>query len=155
MKSNRESLEHSHGGQGTASEFDLDVRKPKPVRTAHKLGGPLLLVRRILETWKLGSREQSILLGLDASDQASFQEFITGNAANYGRDARDRIAYLIQIRNTLFALFRDDEVENEWLRETHTLLGDRAPMDLLLEGSMANLLLVKEYCDEVGGMWVR
>ena len=68
-----------------------------------------------------------------------------------GRDAKNRIAYLFRIRKMLSALFGDKNVENEWLRERHEMLDDKAPMDLLLEGSMENLLLVKEYVEAAAG----
>lgn len=114
--------------------------------------GPALLISRIFETWGLERSDAATLLGFESSDHASVANILSGYGPIDLRDTRDRIAYLIQIRNTLYALFRDDAVENEWLRETHVLLGNRAPLDLLLEGSMENLFLVKEYCDEVGGM---
>ena len=68
-----------------------------------------------------------------------------------GRDAKDRIAHLFQIRQLLSTLFRDEAVENEWLREPQDLLKGKVPMDLLLEGSMENLLLVREYVERVSG----
>ena len=46
---------------------------------------------------------------------------------------------------------RDEDMENEWLRECHEMLDDKAPMDLLLDGSMENLLLVKEYMEAAAG----
>ena len=46
---------------------------------------------------------------------------------------------------------RDEDMENEWLRERHEMLDDKAPMDLLLDGSMENLLLVKEYVEAAAG----
>lgn len=152
MKKNLKSRDISRGGQCISLGSDRDGRVPDPLRTGHDLHAPLLLLGRIFETWKLGTREQAILLGLDESDQLLVQDVLSGTSTIIGRDFRERIAYLIQIRRTLFALFRDDDVENEWLHETHELLGNHAPMDLLLEGSMANLLLVKEYCDEAAGL---
>ena len=47
---------------------------------------------------------------------------------------------------------RDNEVEREWLREPHEILDGRSPLELLREGSMENLLLVKEYVDMVSGL---
>ena len=70
-------------------------------------------------------------------------------------DVRDRIAHLFQIRKTLSSLFRDLDVENEWLREQHTLLDGQEPLKLLLGGSMEDLLLVKEYVDAAAGRWTR
>ena len=68
-----------------------------------------------------------------------------------GRDARYRMARLIQIREALFAIFKDHAVENEWLREKQSMLNDKAPMDLLLQGSMKNLVLVREFVEAVAG----
>lgn len=113
---------------------------------------PTQLIHKIFETWNLEMREKATLLGLEESDQRLASEFLAGRATIAGRDIKDRIAYLILIKSTLFSLFRNEEVENEWLRETHGLLGDRTPLGLLLEGSMENMLLVKEFCDEAGGV---
>ena len=68
-----------------------------------------------------------------------------------GRDVRDRIAYLFAIRATLSSLFRDLDVENEWLREPHSLLHGESPLALLSNGSVEDLLVVKEYVDTVAG----
>ena len=59
--------------------------------------------------------------------------------------------FFFHIRATLASLFRDLEVENDWLREPHTLLDEREPLNLLLGGSMEDLLLVKEYVDAAAG----
>ena len=109
---------------------------------------PTELIRKILESWKLGMGDKAALLGLEESDQRLASEFLAGETTIAGRDIKDRIAYLILIKSTLHSLFRNADVENEWLRERHGLLGDRTPMDLLLEGSMENMLRVKEFCDE-------
>ena len=79
------------------------------------------------------------------------QAVLTGAADLHGRDARDRIAHLFYIRQTLSSLFRDLDVENDWLREPHTLLDEQEPLKLLLGGSMEDLLLVKEYVDAAAG----
>lgn len=79
------------------------------------------------------------------------KDVLQGYATLRGRDVNDRVAHLFQIRKLLSALFRDEAVENEWLRETRDALRGKTPMDLLLEGSMENLLLVKEYVEVVTG----
>ncbi len=113
---------------------------------------PTQLIHKIFETWNLELRDKATLLGLEESDQRLASEFLAGRAKIEGRDIKDRIAYLILIKSTLYSLFRNEDVENEWLRETHGLLGDRTPLGLLLEGSLENMLLVKEFCDDAGGV---
>lgn len=111
---------------------------------------PTQLVHRIFETWRLEARDKATLLGLEESDQLLAREFLAGKAKISGRDIKDRIGYLILIKSTLYSLFQNEDVENEWLRETHGPLGDRTPLGLLLDGSMKSMLLVKEFCDEAG-----
>ena len=72
-------------------------------------------------------------------DQASIEEVLSGNATIIGQDTKDRIAYLIQIRSALYSLFRNDSVDNQWLREPQVMLDSRAPLDPLLENSIVNL----------------
>ena len=113
--------------------------------------GPTLLLGKILATWRLDELQAVRLLGLDPSDGSYVADVLAGRKALKGRDANDRLAYLIQMRMALFGWLRDDEDENEWLREAHVALDDQVPMELLLEGSMENMLLVKEYVEVATG----
>ena len=108
---------------------------------------PALFIKTLFETWRV-TPHAAVLLGLD---ERAAQEFLAG-ASPSGRDLKDRIVCLYQIRESLWALFQDNEVENEWLREPHDVLDGRAPLDLLREGSVENLRLVKEYVDMVAGL---
>ena len=60
------------------------------------------------------------------------KDVLQGYATLRGWDVNDRIAHLFQIRKLLSALFRDEAVENEWLREPRDALQGKTPMDLLL-----------------------
>ena len=118
---------------------------------AYRLSGPIQFTLGLLESWQLRRHDAVRLLGFDDSDAAYVDCVLAGRDQFRGRDARDRIAHLFRIRSTLSALFRDLEVENDWLREAHTLLDGRSPMELLLGGSMEDLLLVSEYADAAAG----
>ena len=116
--------------------------------------GPVRFVETLLGTWRLKPDSAIPLLGFESSevaDVAYVGAILDGRQPLVGRDIKYRIACLIVIRSTLSGLFRDEAVENEWLREAHPLLDNRIPMDLMLEGRMENLLLVKEYVDEFAG----
>ncbi len=127
------------------------VPLPTFVSKSKRLSGPIQFVLKLLDCWHLTKSDAVVLLGFDESDSDYAHAVLEGKAALHGRDVRDRIAHLFQIRKTLSTLFRDPDVENEWLREPHVLLDGREPLDLLLGGSMENLLLVKEYADAVAG----
>ena len=110
-----------------------------------QLSGPILFLTKLIDAWELDRESAAILLGFESTDRTFVSHVLDGHMALRGRDVKDRVAHLFEIRRTLSALFGNLEVENEWLREPHSQLDDQAPMDLLLEGSIENLLLVREY----------
>ena len=135
-----------------SSDVGLNVESWESLTSApNRVSGPIQFVLKLLENWHLSRDDAVLLLGFDQEDNGFVQAVLTGAADLHGRDVRDRIAYLFQIRKTLSALFRDLDVENEWLREPHTLLDGQEPLTLLLGGSMEDLLLVKEYVDVAAG----
>ena len=113
--------------------------------------GPIQFAAKLADFWRLNQEDLAGLLGFGAGDTAHATALLTGRAEVHGRDVRDRIAHLFRIRESLHSLFRDLEVENEWLREPHELLEGKSPMSLMVGGSMEELLLVREYVDEVTG----
>ena len=116
-----------------------------PYRPSNHVTGPVKFISKLLETWNLESRDAAWLLGFEKADGSHVDDIMTGRVVLTGRDIKDRIACLFEIRRALSAWLRNDAVENEWLREPHSLLDDQSPMDLLKEGSMENLFLVREY----------
>ena len=116
-----------------------------------RISGLIQFVLKLLDSWRLSRDDAVFLLGFDQADNGFVQAVLAGAADLHGRDVRDRIAHLFHIKQTLASLFRDLDVENEWLREPHTLLDEREPLKLLLTGSIEDLLLVKEYVDAAAG----
>lgn len=116
-----------------------------------RITGPVKFVNQLLATWRLEPTSACALLGFEPSRLTYVNDVLQGYETLAGRDAKDRIAHLFQTRKLLSALFRDEAVENEWLREPQDVLKGKTPMDLLLEGSMENLLLVREYVELVAG----
>ena len=121
------------------------------ITSRKRLTGPVRFVLKLMEFWRL-TRDQVVgLLGFDQADADHVAAALNGIVTFRGRDVRDRIAYLFAIRATLSSLFRDLDIENEWLREPHSLLHGQSPLALLSNGSVEDLLLVKEYVDTVAG----
>ncbi len=113
--------------------------------------GPVQFAAKLADFWRLNQEDLAGLLGFGPTDAAHAAALLTGRKELHGRDVRDRIAHLFRIRESLHSLFRDLEVENEWLREPHEFLEGKSPMSLMVGGSMEDLLLVREYVDEVAG----
>ena len=127
------------------SEYSSKKTIPDPPR----LSGPVQFLEKLLKTWRLQRESAVLLLGQESSYDV--EKLLRGYAQLSGRDAKDRIACLFRIRKTLSSLFRDEDAENAWLREPHKLLNGHSPMELLLEGSMENMLTVREYIDFATG----
>ena len=117
-----------------------------------RLTGPIQFVRNLIDSWQLDSRDAVRLLGYDPRDSEYVSAVLDGKRQLRGRDVRDRIAHLFCIRKILWALFRNLDVENEWLREQHSMLKGKSPMSLIVEGSIEDLLLAREYVESAAGV---
>ena len=120
-------------------------------RAGRRITGPIQFVIRLLRWWKLGRDDAVSLLGFRQGDAADVNAMLCGSLPLRGDDAGSRIAHLFRIRAILSSLFRDLEVENQWLREAHELLDGRCPLSLML-GSTEDLLLAKEYTETLAGL---
>lgn len=135
----------------SSQTISLGVPSAKSSPYRGRITGPVKFINQLLDAWHLNTEAACTLLGFEPSDSAYIDGVLRGYATLRGRDAKDRIAYLFNIRKSLAALFRDQSVENEWLREPQDILNGETPMNLMLEGSMENLLLLKEYVELVAG----
>ena len=127
------------------------TRSSAPDVIKNGLTGPLQFIRKLLDSWNLELIDATGLLGFGPSDVDHVCNALDGRVLIRGRDVADRIAHLVVIRATLRSLFRDLQVENDWLRETHDALDNHSPLSLLLGGSMEDLLFVREYVDAAAG----
>ena len=123
-----------------------------PGETTRRLTGPVQFVRKLMDSWRLDNGDVVRLLGCDPEDFEYISAVLDGRRQLRGRDVRDRIAHLFCIRRTLWSLFRDLDVENDWLRERHSMLNGKSPMSLIIEGSIEDLLLAREYVESVAGV---
>ena len=119
---------------------------------SNRLTGPIQFLNLLLKTWNIGPKEAACLLGFERSSRQHVEKLLNGTIRLQGRDVKDRIGYLFEIRSTLSALFMDEGAENQWIREPQPLLDDQVPLKLMLEGGMANLLLVLNCVDEIAGL---
>ena len=117
-----------------------------------RITGPIHFMIKLMESWELDRSDVVRLLGFEEQDSDYINEVLVGKQRIRGRDVRDRISHLLSIRMSLRMLFRDIRVENEWLREPQDMLNGQIPMSLLLEGSLDNIALVREYVDTITGM---
>ncbi len=120
--------------------------------TRGRVTGPVQFLARLLELWHLDILDACSLLGIEQTDRESVEHLLSGVASLRGRDRKDRIAILIRIRTLLAGLFQDIDVENAWLREQNPDLNGRTPLELLKEGSMENLLTLRDLIERAAGL---
>ena len=123
---------------------------PEPTKN-QRLTGPIQFILGLLNCWKLDRKDAVCLLGFEETQAEIVSEMIAGNVELRGRDAKERLLHLLSIRESLHYFFQNLETENDWLREPQPLLDGQTPVNLLLEGSMGNILLVREYVDSMVG----
>jgi hypothetical protein len=117
-----------------------------------RITGPVRTFQKLLAGWGLDQQDAAILLGADPSNSHYVESILCGRITLRHRDEKDRIVYLLRLKALLTSLFRDEQFENEWLRQRHAGLGGRSPLELLREGSMRNLMRVVDYVETLGGM---
>lgn len=118
----------------------------------YRIIGPIKFVNKLLSMWEISHKDVASLLGFDKR----YKEYVDKLLQGYehlveGSETEDRIAYLFYIWSVLSELFRDNAVEIKWLRAKERELEGKTPMELILSGSITDLLLVKEFVDFVSG----
>ena len=131
------------------SDSPIESTYDAPQVESDRLAGPIQFILKLLEFWRLEPKDVVGLLGFDPSDTDHVAAVLAGHEQLRGRDVRDRISHLFWIHKTLWTLFRDLKTENEWLKEPHSMLDDRSPVSLPVDGSMEDILLAREYADAV------
>ncbi len=135
-----------------SSDASINISSWTPESPLPKRNGVVQFVLRLLECWGLKERDAVCLLGYDPTTQSEHVDSILdGHEEMLEKEARERVSHLFWIFASIRSLFRDVKVENAWLREPHSKLDNQSPMSMLLNGSMKDLLLVREYVDWVAG----
>lgn len=135
-----------------APDLSAKSTQGSPGETGGRPTGPVQFVSKLMEAWRLDRQDTVRLLGFDPEDFEYVAAVLDGRRQFRGRDVRDRIAHLFCIRRTLWSLFRDPDTENCWLREPHSMLNGASPLSLMLEGSMEDLLLARDYVEAAAGV---
>ena len=116
------------------------------------LNGPALRsFFRLSGHWKLRVAEQRKLLG--DPPESTFYKWKREQDGSLGRDALERISYLIGIWKDLQILFPDAEQADAWLRKPNAaaLFGGHSALERMLSGNVADLFVVRQYLDAQRG----
>lgn len=111
-----------------------------------ELTGPALRTFfNIAEAWDLSEAEQMSLLGLDS--RSTFHNWKRGEVAALGKDALERISYVMGIYKGLQILV--PQTADEWVRKPNkaSLFGGKPAIDRMASGNVADLYVVRQYID--------
>jgi hypothetical protein len=94
------------------------------------------------QRWHLPPAQQVVLLGYTGSEFLG-QQLLEGRVLALSQDAQDRTGYILGISVGLGALFDEsEEAELTWLAAPREALSGQSALSFMLEGRMANLMVV-------------
>lgn len=104
----------------------------------------------ITNLWELTAEERKILLGLDKDSSVYFnwKRNLNGILSN---DQLDRISYIVGIYKNLSILFTDKKQANEWIKKPNSAFNDKSALEVMLQGKIMDLALVRGYLDAQRG----
>lgn len=106
---------------------------------------------RLADIWKLTAEQACALLG-DVSERTWFRMKKGQWPGTLPQDALTRISALVGIFKGLRLIFSEN-LADEWvsLPNTGPLYGGRRPLDVMIEGGIPSLLLVRRHIDALRG----
>jgi len=106
---------------------------------------------RLAEIWRLTSAEVCALLG-DVSERTWFRMKKGDWSGALSHDTLTRVSALIGIFKGLRLLF-SEPLSDEWVRLPNKgpLYGGRRPLDVMIEGGIPKMLVVRQHIDALRG----
>ena len=116
------------------------------------LSGPALRTFfRIADAWKLSADEGRRLLG--DPPRSTYFLWKRAGEGQLSRDTLERVSYVLGIYKALQILLPRQEVADAWVRKPNTapLFGNKAALERMLSGNVADLYVVRQYLDAQRG----
>lgn len=107
------------------------------------------VVAALLGKWALPADAQLALLGLSPESRKVLAQYRRGERAlPNSRDTLDRAGYLLGIHKGLRLLFPEDEtLRYGWVQRRNRLLGERTPLQVMIEDGLPGLARVARFVD--------
>jgi hypothetical protein len=102
---------------------------------------------RIAEAWQLTSEEARTLPG--SPSRSTYFNWKKAGNGQLGRDALERVSYILGIYKALQILLPDAAAADAWVRKPNAapLFGGRPALQRMLSGNVADLYVVRQYLD--------
>ena len=107
------------------------------------------MTMQLFSRWKLTTKEQLNLLGLNESSRYMLQRYRKGETMlPHERDKMDRVSLLFVIYENLYALFPENEkIRDEWICRKNKLLKDRTPLSIMLAEGILGIAKIARFLD--------
>lgn len=108
----------------------------------------------IMETWGCTREQMAIILGMPKSTLGRY--IAAPEKVNFTSDQQSRVSYLLNIYQAIRMTFNNQVNIDKFmsLKNNNGMFAGRAPLDLLLEGSMENMIDTYKHIDALrGGQW--
>jgi hypothetical protein len=122
--------------------------KDGPRSSPERLSGPALRTFfRIAEAWRLSGEEARTLLG--SPPRSTYFVWKKTGHGQLGRDALERISYILGIYKALQILLPDPAAADAWVRKPNAapVFGSKPALQRMLSGNVADLYVVRQYLD--------
>lgn len=112
----------------------------------------------ITDEWNCSPKDQMTLLGTPSkSSFYRMKDFVEGKAdkpPKLGRDALERISYIMGTYKALNILLPSDRRAAEWVRKpnSHPLFSGQCALDVMLQGRVIDLADIRRYLDGERGL---
>jgi uncharacterized protein (DUF2384 family) len=107
-------------------------------------------VVRLFDRWSVADAEALVLLG-DLPAQ-TWNEWKAGTVHSVARDVQERLAHLLAIHRALRTIFTDSQRGYRWVRQPNTAFGGRSALDVMRQGDVDDIVLVRRYLESVAGV---
>ncbi|TKB43556.1 antitoxin Xre-like helix-turn-helix domain-containing protein [Thalassotalea mangrovi] len=109
---------------------------------------------KIMESWSCNHSQMAIILGISNSSLRRYLKH--PEQARLSHDQQTRLSYVLNIYQSIRTIFNNPtNVDNFMSLKNHNgLFQGRAPLDLLLEGSIENMMDTYKHIDSIAnGQW--
>ncbi len=127
------------------------TRPSAPIADKDLSGPALRAFFRIAAAWKLGARQERVLLG--NPPESTFFKWKKAQQGNLPRDVLERISYILGIYKSLQILFPDAARADEWIGRPNSapLFQGQSALQRMLSGNVGDLFVVRQYLDAQRG----
>lgn len=106
------------------------------------------MVMALFDRWKLSSRDQTILLGLNSGNRSTVSRYRAGSPIGSTRDQLDRVRHLLAIHRSLRTLFpQNKELAYRWMSSRNRAFENTTPVEMIETWGFSGLLRARTYLE--------